>query len=277
VLTTLDKIWLTVQKVLPNVTLSNSEVSTPSSASPSSASHVHRMSVMSKSFSSLGGDSLAVTQFVAHLHNVYNIRIPITSVMADVSLTQLGTKVDDARGFIDTSITPSNFHDEVDQVWHQLQADINTRFGTSDRQTLGDIKTKINEAVTSNGEFHILFTGATGFLGTHLLQSLLFWDEDLSLRLDSLPSSTIVHVHCLVRASNDDDAMKRIVQSQEIMWDRTRHRVDQIHAIAADITLPTFGLDIKRYSSLIPSINLIVHNAAIVSSLAPYSVLKGKP
>ncbi|MFE3194749.1 amino acid adenylation domain-containing protein [Nocardia sp. NPDC059240] len=112
----------------------------------------------------------------------------------------------------------------------------------------------------------ILLTGATGFLGAFLLDSLL-----------RLPGTRVT---CLVRpggdgrsaADSDRDAVGRLRESLrrygiEVSWDR-------VGVVAGDLTRPALGLGADAYRALAESVDVIVHNGAPVHHLTPYARLR---
>ncbi|WIY00976.1 amino acid adenylation domain-containing protein [Amycolatopsis mongoliensis] len=105
---------------------------------------------------------------------------------------------------------------------------------------------------------HVVLTGATGFLGTHLLRELL--------------DTTGATVSCLVRARDDREARRRVLDSAR-KWAVPITDESRVDAIASDLGLPRFGLSVERYRRLAGA-DLIYHNGAHVNFLYPYSALK---
>lgn len=105
----------------------------------------------------------------------------------------------------------------------------------------------------------ILLTGATGFLGAHLLQEWL-----------ACSAATVV---CLVRAPDETAARQRLQTNwaryfaQPLDWQRVR-------LVVGDLAQPHLGLAPQVYAALAQDIELIVHNAAQLHHLAPYAQLK---
>jgi amino acid adenylation domain-containing protein/thioester reductase-like protein len=111
-----------------------------------------------------------------------------------------------------------------------------------------------------HGAESILLTGATGFLGAHLLREVL--------------DRTTAEVHCLVRAVNADDGMDRLARNLDRygLWeDRLR---DRIVAVPGDLAKPALGLTPARFDHLARRVQAIYHNGARVNHLEPYAWLK---
>ncbi|TAJ23833.1 MAG: amino acid adenylation domain-containing protein [Planctomycetota bacterium] len=107
----------------------------------------------------------------------------------------------------------------------------------------------------------VLLTGATGFLGAFLLPELL--------------AGSRAEVVCLVRASDDAAALRRVEHALasygiELAPDqRTR-----VRALAADLAAPGLGLGADARERLARDVDLIVHSAARVHFVARYAELE---
>jgi thioester reductase-like protein len=106
----------------------------------------------------------------------------------------------------------------------------------------------------------ILLTGATGFLGSHLLHGLL--------------ERTGAQIVCIVRAANHVEARRRVLDNlAEHRLDAGAH-ADRIEALTGDVTLPRLGQDQAAWDDLARRIDWIYHNAAMVNFAYPYKLLK---
>ncbi|XXF81265.1 myxochelin non-ribosomal peptide synthetase MxcG [Myxococcaceae bacterium GXIMD 01537] len=106
----------------------------------------------------------------------------------------------------------------------------------------------------------VVLTGATGFVGSHLLHQLL--------RL------TDARVVCLIRARDEAHAMERITTSlaaQQLPVDGLSGRV---LALPADLTQPWLGLSPERFHGLAAECDAVYHNAAVVSVVREYGSLQ---
>ncbi len=105
----------------------------------------------------------------------------------------------------------------------------------------------------------VLLTGATGFLGAHLVETLV--------------AHTALRVVCLVRATDDDGATARLAAAL------ARHGVaapppGRVRALAADLAAPALGLAPAARDRLAAEVDAVVHAGAVVSWLAPYAGLR---
>ncbi|TLF74853.1 amino acid adenylation domain-containing protein [Nocardia cyriacigeorgica] len=106
----------------------------------------------------------------------------------------------------------------------------------------------------------ILLTGATGYLGAHLLRELL--------------DRTDATVRCLVRAPDSEVAAARIRTAlrRYRLWDRAL--ADRIVAVPGDLAAPFLGLSEPEFDRLAAEVDVIYHNGARVNHIEPYSRLR---
>ncbi|MCX5384663.1 amino acid adenylation domain-containing protein [Streptomyces sp. NBC_00083] len=106
----------------------------------------------------------------------------------------------------------------------------------------------------------ILLTGATGFVGPHLLAELL--------------ATTDAELVCPVRAATPAEAAERIrhaLTAQEIPLPAGAERIT---AVPADLARPHLGLGAERCTELAETCDAVVHNAATVSIMREYASLR---
>jgi long-chain acyl-CoA synthetase len=92
----------------------------------------------------------------------------------------------------------------------------------------------------------ILLTGATGFVGMTVLARLLAAGHE---------------VHCLVRATDDDDADARL---RAVLGRVQAPSTGRAVAVAGDLTAPRLGLG-ERHDELAARVGSVIHSAASVS------------
>jgi len=105
-----------------------------------------------------------------------------------------------------------------------------------------------------------LLTGATGFLGAHLLHDLLHrFARD---------------AWCFVRASSPDEARLRVRRALEThdLW--REDFASRIHGIAADLSAPRLGLTHDEWRALTLHASEVFHAAAAVNWAYPYEALR---
>ncbi|MFF2367918.1 thioester reductase domain-containing protein [Streptomyces sp. NPDC058122] len=107
----------------------------------------------------------------------------------------------------------------------------------------------------------ILLTGATGFLGSHLLLDLLRHSD--------------AHVHCLVRAADEETATARLAESLKshgLPWSSEIRR--RVMVLPGDIRRPRLGLSDDVWHKLAHELDSVVGVAAAVDFLRGYQSLR---
>ncbi|WP_432251155.1 amino acid adenylation domain-containing protein [Streptomyces sp. HNM1019] len=100
----------------------------------------------------------------------------------------------------------------------------------------------------------VFVTGATGFVGAHLLHELL--------------ASKVV-AHCLVRADDAQRAMDRLVAALDDYGLWNEEFAPLLNPVVGDLTQPLFGLDEKRFDELADQVDAICHSAALLDWMRP--------
>ena len=106
----------------------------------------------------------------------------------------------------------------------------------------------------------VLLTGATGFVGAHLLHALL--------------RDTAAEVICLVRPDRRGGIAERIrlnLQSHGI-WEPAR--AERIHPLEGDLRLPGLGWSERQHETLAEDVDAIYHGGASVNWVQRYARLR---
>lgn len=106
-----------------------------------------------------------------------------------------------------------------------------------------------SEKIVAN---NILLTGATGYLGIHILNDLIM--------------NTNSNVYCLIRNKNNSSSKERLSKKLNYYFGNKllKYMDKRINVIVADISKPKFGLSDNEYEDLGNNIDLVIHSAAIV-------------
>lgn len=107
----------------------------------------------------------------------------------------------------------------------------------------------------------VLLTGATGFLGAHLLGTLL--------------TETGAEVLCLVRSRGSGEAPWRRVRGsleRYRLWDDAF--ISRIHTVTGDLWQPGLGLAAGGQATIASTVDTVYHAAADVDWVSPYGALR---
>jgi len=107
----------------------------------------------------------------------------------------------------------------------------------------------------------ILLTGATGFVGSHLLAELL--------------ATTTAAVYCLVRSTIQEKGQQRlnsVLDRYQIPLSPEQRQ--RIQVVSGDVAEPDFGMTAQTYQLLCQQIDIIYHSASAVNFIRPYSHMK---
>ena len=113
----------------------------------------------------------------------------------------------------------------------------------------------------------VLLTGATGFLGLHLLAHMLL--------------HTQWTVYCIVRGKSESQAKRKLLESlRDAIGEPGGGRVDtrnlqsRVTCLKGDIGVDYFGITQSKYKNLCTTIDLVLHCAAQVNHVLSYAALR---
>jgi thioester reductase-like protein len=107
---------------------------------------------------------------------------------------------------------------------------------------------------TKPNEGCIFITGSTGFLGAHLL--------------DTIIRKTNYTVYCLVRESTYERACRKLADRLDFYFKNSNYKQlfnNRIYVVKGDFTLHKLGLSDNEYDSLGKRIQCIIHSGALVN------------
>ncbi|MCY1045092.1 myxochelin non-ribosomal peptide synthetase MxcG [Corallococcus sp. bb12-1] len=200
-------------------------------------------------FFELGGQSLQSIQVANRLGIAVGREVPVATVFRHPTVSGLAQALErgSAEGSEPGGLTAAMLADAelgldiVPATTGEAWARESTRLGTGFRQ--------------------VLLTGATGFVGAHLLHQLLAQPD--------------VRVICPVRAKDEAQALERLRAALVGQKLPTAGLEARVLALPADLSLPLLGLDAARFHGLAAECDAVIHNAAVVSVVREYGSLQG--
>lgn len=197
-------------------------------------------------FHQQGGGSLAAVHILARLQQEFGAQLGIGEFYQHPSLPQLARLIAAGRQAAESpAVNPRA------PWWQDLDL-------AADWLTAGS-RAPLAQAPAVGSPRHILLTGASGFIGIHLLAELLR-EPDLE-------------VTCLLRARDAEHAAQRLqeisVRYAQPLPDRSR-----LHLLAADLEQPQLGLKPTEWDRLADDVDCVLHCAAQVNFFASYQQLR---
>jgi fatty acid CoA ligase FadD9 len=184
----------------------------------------------------IGIDSIASAQLAQKLSAHFGIMISVSSIFRSETPAGLLTRIASAQG---GGPKKSDFAEETELLKKDISANLPSLHQHENERT--------------NGITTVLLTGATGFFGAHLLQ-----------KLTDVPN---VHVICLVRGD-----LQRLKDRMKFYG--VTPNFEKVRVVSGDIALPNLGLSPEIFHSLRNSFDVLLHCAAKVNWLLPYSSLR---
>lgn len=118
----------------------------------------------------------------------------------------------------------------------------------------------VNEVTARHPPKEIFLTGATGFMGRHLVAQLLH--------------DTDAKIVCLIRASSVVESVTRL-RDTLIKWELWEDRFkERLRAVPGDLRSPRFGLDEATYENVCAHADSVYHCATSMNHLETYSMAK---
>jgi thioester reductase-like protein/amino acid adenylation domain-containing protein len=195
-------------------------------------------------FFDLGGHSLAAAQLSSRVEQGFGVHVSMPLFMEDPTLTGLCDRIETLQ--CDGKDVHSRPSEDL-RAEAVLDPEIDPQLAPNGTRTLRDAD-------------NIFLTGATGFLGAFLLDGLL--------------SSTNVRVHCLVRQRGDAGEMESIETNLRRYGLWQTEWEERIVPLAGDLGEPLFGMAEGDFDALAKEVDLVIHAAAVVNLVYPYSALK---
>lgn len=199
------------------------------------------------SFFGLGGHSLLAAPLLARVRAVLGVTLPVRALFATADLAELADVVEQARAASD-EVFARSYRAGVPSV-DRLRADA---VPPPDVVPTGPVVT--------GPPARVLLTGATGFLGAHLLAELL--------------RRTAAEVYCLVRAESPAVGRARLLANLDRAGiELPPQALARVVALPGDMSRPRLGLPEPVYEDLCERLDAIYHNGVVMNFVLTYDWL----
>ncbi len=190
-----------------------------------------------QSFFDVGGDSLAAQRLAVALRHHFGVHVTVRDIGRTPTIQ--------AQARVITGEQPGSAaatRDEIDILHRDIW--------------LPESIERPGAGPSGGTPARFLLTGATGFLGAHLLRELA------AQRVDA-------RVYCLVRADSRASARARLVDTLA-QYNLPVSALCNVIAVPGDLSRPRFGLDHADFARLADSVDAVVHNGALVNLIMDY-------
>ena len=194
----------------------------------------------SSSFFDLGGNSLLIVKMLTQISNQFEKEFSLSRFIAAPIITTLSAQIDN------NDISRQTINDFLERLKRDSILDT----------TIQPLKEANSNIFTPKV---ILITGATGFLGAHILAKLL--------------EKTEAKIHCLVRANSPHEALQKIIDKlQKYKLFKPEHLV-KINPVLGDLSKTMLGLSKNDFEFLAREVDSIMHVGAWVHHVFDYNTL----
>lgn len=211
------------------------------------------------SLNRLGMDSLMAIELVNRIESELSSKVPMSRLLSGPTINHL----------TELFLTSMDFTDGVSIAGHDPSASSSTQSLSPEFESdlKWDSTIEVAKALSPSDvreyghrKDTYLLTGATGFLGAHLLSDLLIHTN-----------ATVV---CLVRAKDQVQAVERIRSNLDRYGLLDLDHFERIELVLGDLESPRLGLSQTMFDDLSERIDMIYHNGANVNLLQPYEALR---
>jgi amino acid adenylation domain-containing protein/thioester reductase-like protein/non-ribosomal peptide synthase protein (TIGR01720 family) len=208
-------------------------------------------------FFELGGNSLKAIQLVSHM--VKNFDVKIGQIFKYKTVAELAENILFKRDNMKEKIEEMRKSHHLTREEEDQQIYLKNQLEIEKKKYSQNIGQETWEGISNSNDYKcILLTGATGFLGAHLVPELL--------------AVTNAELFLLVRGSTGEDAENRLRKRLnfyfgDAFFDKNRER---IQVVKGDLKKDNLGLSTTVYESLVNKVDAVVHSAANVRHVGLY-------
>ena len=213
------------------------------------------------SFFDLGGHSLLAGPLTTRIADTLGVRLPLRALFDSPDLAAMAATIDTVRHTPAPADAASGDVASSDAASGEVApGDAATAGVRADALLPDDVCADLPAQPPRADAEAVLLTGATGFLGAHLLA-------------DWLRHSRAV-LHCLVRAADPDAALARVRDNLRAygLWEEGY--AGRLVGVPGDLGQARYGLSARDFTALADTVDAVVHNGGLVNFLYPYEKLR---
>ncbi len=183
----------------------------------------------------LGGDSLSIIQIYTRIYD-YDWGVTAADFYTYQTIRELAGKISGVQPAADEP------HEDIEPLEWKSDA--------------------VPEQIETCHPAGVLLTGATGFLGIHILAELM--------------DATGAAVYCLVRGENRQESELRLKKLLHFYFGDRYDALTgtRIIAVQGDVTLKRLGLPASEYAQLGENVDTVIHSAAMVKYFGDYEQIR---
>ena len=205
------------------------------------------------SFFDLGGHSILATKMIFTLKNKLNIDLPLGTIFKYPTLKAFAEQISKIKStdssVSTTAVATVDYAKDAKDLVNSLPASYPSR-------------EPFNIAETQN--VNVFVTGTTGFLGSYIVANLL----------NRSNTTTTFKIFAHVRAKDEKAGLERIKKAGVTYGNWKDAFESSIEPVLGDLSKVNFGLSDSKWSTLTNTIDVIIHNGALVHWVYPYSKLR---
>ena len=212
------------------------------------------------SFFDLGGNSLMANQMIFDIRKTWRVEINMNAVFRSPKLKDFSSSIDKLRDPAAFELTLGNENNGLSQA-SSVEADED--YAADARRLVEHLPKSFLSAANLNfsNQITVLLTGATGFLGSFILRDLLARDINVQV---------VVHV----RGKSADISLQRVKETCRAYGFWSEDWNSKIRCVTGNLGDPKLGLADEVWDDLGQSVDVVIHNGALVHWVFPYSKLK---